>query len=58
MQPEYVCAECGATYGRVLPSVSTWHVGTCGVCEAEGVPVTEPRDFGGLNDNWRNHQED
>lgn len=53
-QPEYVCAFCGDTYGRrECDQAATWHVGTCGVCGDEPVAVTQPRDYGGLYDTWK-----
>lgn len=52
-QPAWVCYDCGIRYGRhtLHAGVSTWHLGTCEVCESER-PVTEPRDFGYLR-LWR-----
>ncbi len=32
--------------------VATWHPDTCGVCGKSGVSVTEPRDFGYLENGW------
>lgn len=55
--PQWVCDFCGSTYGRRDCSEgATWHMGTCDVCEDEDVAVTEPRDFGGLRDDWRDGQ--
>lgn len=55
-EPEWVCAYCGETYGRRECNISaTWHVGKCDVCEDEPIPVTEPRDYGGLLDTWKDH---
>jgi len=50
---EWVCCECGTKYGRRVDvdHISTYHVGTCGVCGSERA-VTEPRDFGHLRDGW------
>ena len=43
----WVCAGCGALFGRKEPTMATWHEGPCDVCTYIK-PVTEPRDFGGL----------
>jgi len=56
--PQWICDSCGTTYGRWYQSGSytgppkhcaTYHQGDCEVCGATKVPVTEPRDFGGLS---------
>jgi hypothetical protein len=44
--PAWICAECGKQLGRRIPTCACWHYGECGWCGSEGVPVTEPRDFG------------
>ena len=50
----WVCQECGIKFGRGISktkkqmTLSTWHIGKCGVCKATK-EVTEPRDFGYLN---------
>jgi hypothetical protein len=51
--PDWICYTCGETHGRrgVNPHAS-WHPDKCGVC-GESVYVTEPRDFGHLNDGWQ-----
>ena len=49
--PAWVCVECGLKYGRIVPKHATWHTDTCCICGAV-VGVTEPRDFGGLRDDW------
>lgn len=55
--PHWICDSCGQKYGNWYnkgtytgPSswYATFHVGTCEVCETTDVPVTEPRDYGGL----------
>ncbi len=55
--PEWVCHECGISYGRwylngsyVGPShySATYHTNNCDICGAQNVQVTEPRDYGGL----------
>lgn len=52
--PDWVCGFCGETYGRrECNEFATWHIGECSVCGDEDVPVTQPRDFGGLNDLWK-----
>ena len=47
--PDWVCRPCGWQYGRFpsMDRISAWHEGTCGICGQRG-PVTEPRDFGHL----------
>jgi len=52
--PEFVCSYCGESYGhRECSESAKWHIGECDVCRDEDVPVTNSRDFGGLNDLWR-----
>ena len=52
-QINWVCQECGIKFGRGISrtqkqmTLSTWHIGKCGVCKATK-QVTEPRDFGYL----------
>jgi hypothetical protein len=55
--PTWICHECGTKYGRWYQAgsytgpanhCSTNHLGTCDVCGATDVSVTEPRDYGGL----------
>lgn len=50
--PAWVCSSCGAKYGRRRCRTACWHVGTCGICGIEA-SVTEPRDFGHLQTDWR-----
>ena len=53
--PYWVCHSCGLKHGRRKPQpdeTATYHLGTCGVCD-QRKPVTEPRDFGHLNDTWK-----
>jgi hypothetical protein len=56
--PEWICDQCGITYGIWYKGQAyigppswraTYHMGKCQVCETENVPVTEPRDYGGLS---------
>lgn len=54
--PPWVCEPCGKQYGRRLPHAATWHEGTCGVCN-RNANVTEPRDFGHLDEAWRDDEE-
>jgi hypothetical protein len=60
--PTWVCHTCGMDYGSWYkngtytgpPNIcSTMHLGTCGVCGATDVAVTEPRDYGYLRAEWR-----
>ena len=44
---ELVCCECGTKYGKYSVGCSTYHVGTCQVCDKTAA-VTETRDFGYL----------
>lgn len=53
--PQWICGNCGEAYGRKLPMEATWHNGTCEVCGRQGF-VTEPRDFGHLRNEWKNHK--
>ncbi len=55
--PNFICDECGMKYGRWYQRgdysgpphhCATYHKGTCEICGASKVPVTEPRDYGGL----------
>ena len=59
--PAWVCYRCGVQHGNwyqaeeyvgPLNHCSTWHNGTCDVCNDAKVPVTEPRDYGHLRDTW------
>ena len=51
--PAFICGDCGDKQGRHSPDEgTTWHIGTCDLCGAEKVAVTEPRDFGHLKDGW------
>lgn len=54
--PAWVCSSCGAKYGRRRCGTACWHVGTCGICGIEA-SVTEPRDFGHLQTDWRERYE-
>ena len=51
----WVCHSCGVKYGNKMCGVATWHPDTCDVCGKEGVAVTEPRDFGYLDEKWLKH---
>lgn len=60
--PQWVCHCCGENYGTwykrgtyVGPPhhYATYHQGTCGLCGAIDVAVTEPRDYGHLRAKWR-----
>lgn len=50
--PAWICSPCGDKHGRRECGISTWHMGTCGVC-GEQAMVSEPRDFGHLKDGWQ-----
>lgn len=53
----WVCNNCGTKHGRWWATghytgpethYATYHIGDCEFCGTRSVPVTEPRDFGGL----------
>jgi hypothetical protein len=50
--PDVICKQCGDTHGRRSLGVATWYAGTCNICGQYKL-VTEPRDFGHLNNSWR-----
>ena len=55
LKPEYpsqICLACGERWGRRAVGFATWNTGDCNVCNSKGLPVTEPRDFGGL-EGWK-----
>jgi hypothetical protein len=54
--PNWVCLDCGTRYGngRGLNHIMTMHIGACDICGEERA-VTEPRDFGHLKPDWREH---
>jgi hypothetical protein len=49
--PVWICLECGNRYGRRSSGVATWHEDMCDIC-GKIAAVTEPRDFGYLNDSY------
>lgn len=60
--PNYICHSCGEAYGGwykrgvyIGPPhhCATYHKGTCEICGAMDVPVTEPRDYGYLRTKWK-----
>lgn len=60
--PQWVCHDCGVKYGKWYDNGSyigpeahraTYHVNACDVCGTNPVPVTEPRDYGHLNQEWQ-----
>lgn len=55
--PSEVCFDCGEKHGRGMSKdhICTTYPGTCGVCGKE-TTVTEPRDFGHLNEPWKDEQ--
>ena len=51
--PQWICSTCGAKYGtRLSGQGSTWHAGQCDLCGIQA-SVTEPKDFGHLQEGWR-----
>jgi hypothetical protein len=59
--PAWVCYDCGETYGTWFKRgiyigpphhCATHHMGTCGLCKAVDVSVTQPRDYGHLRSDW------
>lgn len=50
--PSWICSSCGDKWGRRQCGRATWHYNICGICK-ESKAVTEPRDFGHLNDGWQ-----
>lgn len=46
-QVDWICLDCGSTYGRHLPGLATWHTDRCDLC-GKKTPCTQPRDFGYL----------
>ena len=53
--PAWVCGDCGDKYGRRECGIATWHEDECGICGQTAL-VTEPRDFGHLNDGWQKEE--
>lgn len=61
--PDYICDLCGTRYGRwwqldaTHPAhhCATYHIGDCQLCQTKDVPVTEPRDYGYLIDDWEKY---
>lgn len=60
--PSSICDICGQKYGNWYKRGSyvgpphhcaTYHRGTCELCGAVDVAVTEPRDYGHLYAKWR-----
>ena len=54
---DWVCYDCGVNYGKWYQGgtyrgpaqwMATHHIGTCELCGAKDVSVTEARDYGGL----------
>lgn len=58
LQPAWTCYDCGIKYGKRPMSnhAATYHEGRCEVCK-EAKAVTEPRDYGYLNQKWHNHSQ-
>lgn len=41
-----ICNDCGLKHGNKKPGDgTTWHYGTCEICQKVNIPVTEARDF-------------
>lgn len=56
-QPDCVCVKCGEKYGRATEDAgAVFTIGECSVCHDER-PVTDPKHFGGLNEEWVNHED-
>ena len=53
--PVWICSDCGNRYGHLECGIATWHDGKCCVC-GQSASVTEPRDFGQLKEEWREHE--
>ena len=55
--PTWVCHTCGMKYGKAPSAtrMATYHLGTCDVCGSGNMAVTEPRDYGHLRPEWKNH---
>jgi len=60
--PQWICHGCGEAYGSwykrgnyIGPPhhCATYHQGSCDLCGALDVLVTEPRDYGHLKASWR-----
>jgi hypothetical protein len=52
--PTWICIQCGIEHGRnSVNGFATYHMGKCDICGRDGVPVTEPRDYGHLNPEWQ-----
>lgn len=51
--PSWICSDCGNKHGRRECGVATWHMSACDVCGQDNVLVSEPRDYGHLNDTWK-----
>ncbi|MFA5380026.1 MAG: hypothetical protein WC455_29970 [Dehalococcoidia bacterium] len=45
--PKWICHICGDKYGNGWVAISSWHAGTCDVCERD-TAVTEPKNCGHL----------
>jgi len=62
--PAFICDTCGTHYGKwwqvnayhPAHHCATYHMGECNLCKATNVPVTEPRDYGHLIDEWEEIQ--
>lgn len=50
--PDVICSDCGKKYGKRSCGIATWYLDNCGVC-GKYTSVTEPRDFGHLQDGWQ-----
>ena len=54
-QPKQVCHACGVLYGTEFrDGYYIYWTDKCGVC-GKTTSVTEPRDFGYLNNDWKKH---
>ena len=52
--PQFICTDCGDKHGRrgIGKHGATWHRERCDICGKLDW-LTEPRDFGGLRETWK-----
>lgn len=49
--PAFICFDCGEKHGKRKAGICTMHMGECDLCGRRAM-LTEPRDFGHLNEGW------